>query len=124
MNKKFFTLLAASLTLGTASAFAQCPDTLQTLPASVTSGDVYYLRYYAETTDSDVRSTNAAYSIEDNNYFAITSVASGDSVSVVTPSEYKAAGYSDLWIITKTDGKNYRFQNKATGNYLTLGAGT
>ena len=114
MNKKFFTLLAASLMMGT-SAYAQCPSTTETPASSIVSGEYYYLRH------TDDGATDITIDLNDDDYFAVTKVAGKDSVVCVAPgATLEAKGDSAIWIITKSDDKYYQFQNKATGSYLDL----
>ena len=114
MNKKFFTLLAASLMMGT-SAYAQCPSTTETPASSIVSGEYYYLRH------TDDGATDVTIDLNVDDYFAVTKVAGKDSVVCVAPgATLEAKGDSAIWIITKSDDKYYQFQNKATGGYLDL----
>lgn len=110
MKRKFFTLLAASLVIGT-SAYAQCPSLDETAVAKIESGEYYYLRY------TDAHSTSA--DLNDDNYFAVTKGVSGDSIIAVT----SASTDSAVWKVVKLDEKYYSFQNKATGNVFKLNAG-
>ncbi|WP_303141558.1 DUF6383 domain-containing protein [uncultured Parabacteroides sp.] len=117
MKRKFFTLLAAAFALGT-SAYAQCPDSLEVAATSITNGEFYYLRY------TDGGATDYSVDMNSDKYFAITKVASGDSVIAVDKANMPAKLDSVIWQVIKLDDKYYSFKNKATGNTLTLDAGT
>ena len=97
MNKKFFTLLAASLMMGT-SAYAQCPSTTETPASSIVSGEYYYLRH------TDGGATDVTIDLNVDDYFAVTKVAGKDSVVCVAPgATLEAKGDSAIWIITKSE---------------------
>lgn len=109
MNKKVFTLLAASLVMGS-SAYAQCPSPSEAnVPATkVASGDYYYLAAkFASDTDTA--------------YFAVTKNATGtaDSVIVIPKSDLVTAGTTALWQV-KTANNLYTFQNRSTNNLFSL----
>ena len=114
MKRKFFTLLAASLAIGT-SAYAQCPSETETAVAKIESGEYYYLRHTtAPATDADLNT---------DEYFSVTKGIAGDSIIVVPKAGLSAELDSATWQVVKLDDKFYSFKNKATGNTLTLKAG-
>ncbi len=114
MNKKVFTLLAASLVMGS-SAYAQCPQEGATAVEKVTTGNYYYLQYYPTTQTTGDPNADP--------YFAITKSSTGaDSIVVIPTTALAAKGDSAIWQTFKLDGTNYQFQNKATGNYFSLNA--
>ena len=109
MKKKFFTLFAASLMVG--SAYAQCPVEGEVVATSIESSKLYYLRYTATNTTTDVA--------DSDDYFAVTKAGAKDSVVCVTNADLAAKGDSAIWKVIKVNNM-YQFQNVATDNYFQL----